>query len=303
MFSQTGWGVAKIAALVVALGAGNAWAAPGAMHGGKVSGLVRPMGLTRAAASGPPSAAFAWSPASPTAGSGVAFYEETWPGSAPITSYSWNLGDGTTSTVAVPIHAYTLPATYAVTLTVTQVGGATASSTQLVTVIAASAGAGGGGSGSAGSSSAGSGSTSAGGAGSGSAGSGSAGSGSATGANGTGAQVARPGWLSRLLDVSGGQLRIPTLLRRNGAMTTIRAATATGKLKIAWYAAVKHRRVVVARGAQSVSAGVTAHISIRLTLAGRRLLGRGTGVRLTAVGNYAFSHSHIKSTRPLSLTH
>lgn len=47
---------------------------------------------------------------------------------------SWDFGDGTTSTLASPTHAYLDPGTYDVTLTVTDAGGATDSETRSVSV-------------------------------------------------------------------------------------------------------------------------------------------------------------------------
>jgi len=52
----------------------------------------------------------------------------------PIASYSWNFGDGTTSTLANPSHTYTAADTYNVTLTVTDSENATASSTTTATI-------------------------------------------------------------------------------------------------------------------------------------------------------------------------
>jgi len=60
----------------------------------------------------------------------------------PITAYSWNFGDGGTSTLANPSHTYTAANTYNVTLTVTDNEGATASSTTTATIQAAQTGGG-----------------------------------------------------------------------------------------------------------------------------------------------------------------
>ncbi|WP_158604491.1 PKD domain-containing protein [Nocardioides mangrovicus] len=56
-----------------------------------------------------------------------------------ITGWSWDFGDGGTSTSAKPTHAYSSAATYAVKLTVTDNGGATGTTTQQVTVSSPSA--------------------------------------------------------------------------------------------------------------------------------------------------------------------
>lgn len=113
--------------------------------------------------------------------------------------------------------------------------------------------------------------------------------------------VASASWLSKLLSLSSGQLLIPTLIKKGVTTTTVKSAVVSGRLVITWYATVKHRKVVVARGAKTVSAGVTAHISIRLTAAGRALLKRSRTVRVTVVGRYAFGTSSITSTRKLTL--
>ncbi|AUZ88736.1 cell surface protein [Arthrobacter agilis] len=51
-----------------------------------------------------------------------------------VTTYAWSFGDGTTATGVSPSHAYRAAGTYEVVLTVTDVRGATASTTQTVSV-------------------------------------------------------------------------------------------------------------------------------------------------------------------------
>ncbi|MDH5517171.1 MAG: PKD domain-containing protein, partial [Gammaproteobacteria bacterium] len=51
-----------------------------------------------------------------------------------ITSYSWNFGDGTTASGAKPVHSYSLPGDYVVSLTVTDNDGLNAAASASVTV-------------------------------------------------------------------------------------------------------------------------------------------------------------------------
>ena len=53
---------------------------------------------------------------------------------APITSYAWSFGDGTSATGAKATHAYATPGVYTVTLTVTDAHGATGTATQQLAV-------------------------------------------------------------------------------------------------------------------------------------------------------------------------
>ncbi len=85
-----------------------------------------------------PTAAFALTTNSPTAGQPVAFdgSGSSVPGGS-IASYSWNFGDGSaTGTGVAPSHIYAAAGTYAVTLTVTDSFGQTASVSRSVVVAA-----------------------------------------------------------------------------------------------------------------------------------------------------------------------
>jgi chitodextrinase len=84
-------------------------------------------------ANAPPSAAFSVAPASPFAGELVRFTGGSDPDGDSVT-WSWDFGDGTTDTAAAPGHEYANPGNYIVTLTVTDVHGASAATFQTVTV-------------------------------------------------------------------------------------------------------------------------------------------------------------------------
>ncbi len=64
----------------------------------------------------PISVDFSYSPANPVAGQDVQFINNS---SGSITGYSWNFGDGTTSTVKDPTHKYNSSGSFTVTLTAT----------------------------------------------------------------------------------------------------------------------------------------------------------------------------------------
>ncbi len=79
-------------------------------------------------------------PYSGTAGTAISFSSTgSTDSDGSIVSYSWNFGDGSTSTSANPTHAYTTAGTYTATLTVTDNGGLTASDQATVTVTTAPA--------------------------------------------------------------------------------------------------------------------------------------------------------------------
>ncbi|HUW61796.1 MAG TPA: PKD domain-containing protein, partial [Candidatus Bathyarchaeia archaeon] len=72
----------------------------------------------------PPTASFSASPISGTLPLNVAFTDQSTPGSAAITGWSWSFGDSATSTSHNPAHTYTTVGTYTVSLTVTTSVGA-----------------------------------------------------------------------------------------------------------------------------------------------------------------------------------
>src|SRR5204862_399532 len=66
-----------------------------------------------------PTADFSGSPTSGTVPLQVQFTDQSLTGGAVITSWSWNFGDGGTSTTQNPSHTYLVPGTYNVSLTAT----------------------------------------------------------------------------------------------------------------------------------------------------------------------------------------
>ena len=79
------------------------------------------------------SASFTFSPSSPTAGQSVQFTDTSVGGP---TAWSWNFGDGSTSTLRNPAHSYTTAGSKTVTLTATNATGSS-TATRTVTVTAA----------------------------------------------------------------------------------------------------------------------------------------------------------------------
>ena len=68
----------------------------------------------------PPVAAFTWTPTAPAVGQTVTFTDQS---SGGPTSWFWSFGDGATSGLRSPTHAYTAAGTYTVTLTVANLNG------------------------------------------------------------------------------------------------------------------------------------------------------------------------------------
>lgn len=57
-----------------------------------------------------------------------------YPGTTPITGYAWDFGDGSTSSLAAPVHVYAQAGTYTVSLSITTASGCTGVLTQTVTI-------------------------------------------------------------------------------------------------------------------------------------------------------------------------
>src|SRR5256712_4219636 len=81
----------------------------------------------------PLSASFTFLPSNPTSGTAVAFTAVATGGTAPY-SYSWNFGDGATSTGQSPSHAYANSGSFTVSLSATDSLGTVASNSQSITV-------------------------------------------------------------------------------------------------------------------------------------------------------------------------
>ncbi len=82
------------------------------------------------AAGAPPVAEFTANPRTGVPPLTVQFTDQSTAGSAAIQSYSWDFGDGTTSTARNPMHTYATSGTFSVTLTVRDTAGQTATRTQ-----------------------------------------------------------------------------------------------------------------------------------------------------------------------------
>jgi len=82
------------------------------------------------AAGAPPVAEFTANPTTGVPPLTVQFTDQSTAGSAAIQSYSWDFGDGTTSTARNPMHTYATSGTFSVTLTVRDTAGQTATRTQ-----------------------------------------------------------------------------------------------------------------------------------------------------------------------------
>jgi PKD repeat protein len=108
----------------------------GGAHTGSVDIHLMPIGVILPPA-GAPTASFFYSPTAPSTGQSVNFDgSASQPGTnATITQYSWVFGDGSTNSGVRPSHAFTIPGTYNVSLTVTNDRGLSATTTNTVSVI------------------------------------------------------------------------------------------------------------------------------------------------------------------------
>jgi hypothetical protein len=108
-------------------------------------------------------------------------------------------------------------------------------------------------------------------------------------------------WLGKAIALTGDQLDIASLLSNNGTRSTVSYGGATGRIVITWHGTVKHRKIVVARGAQTVRSGGTAHVTIKLTAAGRALLAKSRTIKITVVGRFTWGSSSVTSSRTLTI--
>ncbi|UCF09891.1 MAG: PKD domain-containing protein, partial [Candidatus Bipolaricaulota bacterium] len=81
-----------------------------------------------------PSAAFSYSPASPTTQDEVQFLDQSYDPTGDIASWSWAFGDGTFGSEQNPRHTYASPGTYRVDLTITSSADGTVSTFRWITV-------------------------------------------------------------------------------------------------------------------------------------------------------------------------
>jgi PKD repeat protein len=122
-----------------------------------------------------------------------------------------------------------------------------------------------------------------------------------------------PTRLGQAIALSGHQLDIASLLSNNGTRSTVSYGGAPGRIVITWDGTVKNRTIVVASGAQTVSSGGVAHVTIKLTAAGRVLLAksrtksrsrsrtRTRTIKLTVVGRFTSDGSIVTSSRTLTI--
>ncbi len=108
-------------------------------------------------------------------------------------------------------------------------------------------------------------------------------------------------WLGKATALTGNGLNIASLLSNNGTRSTVSYDGTTGRIVIAWHGTVKHRTIVVARGAQTVRSGGIAHVRIKLTTAGRALLAQSKSITITVVGRFSWGNSSLTSSRTLTI--
>ncbi len=84
-----------------------------------------------------PIASFSYTPAAPSTSDMVVFSDSSSDSDGSLITWIWDFGDGNTSTVQNPTHTFAAAGTYVVTLTVTDNGGASDTTSTNITVVAA----------------------------------------------------------------------------------------------------------------------------------------------------------------------
>jgi PKD repeat protein len=109
--------------------------------GGRTT-VSQPVTVSITPAGTTPTASFTYSPTAPNLNQTIFFNasSSTTPSGTTFTSAVWDFGDGSIGSGASPSHAYAVAATYVVRLTMTNSAGQTATTTQNVTVAAATGG-------------------------------------------------------------------------------------------------------------------------------------------------------------------
>jgi len=82
---------------------------------------------------------FTYTPANPEVGEDIQFTDQSTGGEGGIEEWSWTFGDGTTSSVQNPVHAYSSTGNYTVTLTVTDASGQSDEYSDVVSFLASAA--------------------------------------------------------------------------------------------------------------------------------------------------------------------
>ncbi len=184
---------------------------------------------------------------------------------AAITGWSWNFGDGATSTAENATHRYGAAGAYPVSLTVTDSNG-NQDRFETSVVVRARAGSGAGGSGS-----------------------------SKSSRPPTAAQIKK--LLIRALTPSGKHLSIATMLSADHSRRPL-IPPEPGKLVVDWYAKAGKRLILVASCRAAFSGEKRVDVAIKLTSKGKRLLHAAKRVVLT--GSDAFTRKGTRRSGPAS---
>ncbi len=94
---------------------------------------IHPVTAWRFSANSPLQASFTFAPSAPNTNQSISFTASPIGGTSPY-SYSWEFGDGTTSSIANPTHSYNNAAIFSVILTINDSKGGTTSSSRQITI-------------------------------------------------------------------------------------------------------------------------------------------------------------------------